>query len=53
MGEKVHEDDRMINLLCDLEECLEDEYNAQEMDILKSECTAQLDKWETLRILSR
>ena len=46
--EKEKEEDRYFNLLCDLEDALEDEFNEEEMDILRGEFQALLDEWEII-----
>ena len=40
--------DRFFSLLCDLEDALENEYNEQDMDILRGEFQALLDEWEII-----
>ena len=42
------EEDRYFDLLCDLEDALNDEYNEEEMGILTGEFAALLDEWEVL-----
>jgi len=47
-NKKEKEEDRYFNLLCDLEDALEDEFNEEEMDILRGEFQALLDEWEII-----
>ena len=47
-NKKEKEEDRYFNLLCDLEDALEDEFNEEEMDILRGEFQALLNEWEII-----